>query len=211
MAGNGSNIGVNSYAWGKANSNKTYYLYIPTGAPQRNISYTYINSSGDEVTATAVGVVNSYVLLQSNIVCINNFTVTSNVSIGSTDAIYITIANSGGATYSVASLSGIRYNSNNAIFTVPNNAIATITSVDSILSTANDYYYMNVWDANGNRSVPWCAYQYITGVNNMRTAGGGDYGCLGRMLNAGETVAFSCYSTTSTNKNVIGNIKVYYF
>ena len=94
MAGFNSNIGVNSWAWGKANANKTYYLYIPTGAPQRNISYTYINAVGDEVTATAVGVVNSYVLLQSNIVCINNFTVTGNVSIISTDGIYITLAKS---------------------------------------------------------------------------------------------------------------------
>ena len=210
MAGSGSNIGVNSYAWGLANANKTYYLYIPTGAPQRNISYTYINASGAEVTATASGVVNSYVLLQSSIVCINSFTVTGNVSIGSTDAIYITLANSGGAANSVCSLNGVRYNSNNAIFTVPSNAIATITSVDSILSTSNEYYYMNVWDAAGNRSIPWVAYQYITGVNNMRTTGGGDYGCLGRILTAGETVAFSTGGTTSTSKNVYGSIKVYY-
>ncbi len=211
MAGFNSNIGVNAYAWGKANANKSYWLYTPTGANARTISYNYIDATGNDATGTATGVVNSYVALQSNIVCLNNFTVTGNVSITSTDGLYITLAGSGTTTLSVCSLNGLKYNMNNAIFTVPNNAIAMVTSIDGFLSTASDYYYMNVWDALGNRSVPNVAYVYSSGVNNMRTAGGGDYGCIGRILTAGETVAFSTGGTTSTSKNVIANIKVVYF
>ena len=85
-----------------------------------------------------------------------------------------------------------------------------ITNIDGILSTANDFYYMNVWDENGNRSVPWTGYMYITGVNNYR-AGAGDFGCIGRVLTAGETVAFTTSVTTAVNRNVYANIKVIYF
>ena len=210
MAGSGSNIGINAYQWGKINANKSYWLYTPTGANIRSITYNYIDSAGNDATGTATGIVNSYVALQSNIVCLNNFSVSGSVSITSTDALYITLANSGTTTLSVCSLNNVRYNMNNAIFTVPNNAIALITSIDAVLGTANEYYYMNVWDANGNRTIPNVAYVYSSGVNNMRTAGGGEYGSIGRILTAGETVAFSTGGTTATNKNIIANIKVVY-
>jgi hypothetical protein len=209
MAGQNSNIGVNAYQWGKINANKSYWLYTPLNANVRTISYNYINSLGNEATGTATGIVNSYVPLQSNIVCLNNFTVSGGVSITSTDALYITLAGSGGTNLAVCSLVAVRYNMNNAIFTVPNNAIALITSIDALLGTSNEYYYMNVWDANGNRSVPNVTYNYSSNVNNYR-ASGGDYGCIGRILTAGETVAFSTGGTSATNKNIIANIKVIY-
>jgi hypothetical protein len=213
LAGQGCTFTVSSYAWGKANANKSFWLYTPPTGNVRTISYNYINASGDEITATATGITNAYVALQTNIVGVNNFTITGNVQLTATDGLYITLANTGTVTLSVASMRDVRFYNNNAIFTVPNNAIAMITNIDAIIGTANDFFYMNVWDANGNRTTPWVGtmFQNTTiNVSNYR-AGSGEYGCIGRVLLAGETVAFTSLQTTSTNKNVIANIKVIYF
>ena len=217
MAGQGSKISVTTDAWGKANSNKTFYLYSSGTSQSKPISYTYIDSAGDERTGTADASANNYIQLQANIVGVNNFSMANNYQFVTADAYYITLtpASTGNAdtaaAQSVCSINGPHYSMQNCIFTVPNNAIAMITSVDAILSAANEYYYMNIWDASGNRDVPWVGYMYASGVNNMRTAGGGDYGCIGRILKAGETVAFYTIASGSTYKNVLANIRVVYF
>ena len=209
--------------WGKANTHIFSY-YCPTGTV-RNISYTYIDSNGNEGIGTATGVGNSYVGLYNStgtsydLVCINEFHVTGNTQLTSTDdmRIYLStvttnpITFTGTASKIVSNLSLNNYYS--GFFTCPNNAIAMITSIDGYLSTANDYYSLNLWDRAGNRSILGVYNMYIPGsnVNNMRTAGGGEYGCIGRIIKAGETIAFSCYTSSSQSRNIYANIKVVYF
>ena len=86
-----------------------------------------------------------------------------------------------------------------------------VTSINAIESISNEYYNLNLWDKDGNRTILGIYYMFKTSENNMRTAGGGEYGCIGRIIKAGETIAFSCQTSSSQSRNVYANIKVVYF
>jgi hypothetical protein len=86
-----------------------------------------------------------------------------------------------------------------------------ITQIDAFCGTTFDYVYMNIWDASGNRSMVGQYIIWNNTISNMRISGGGDYSCLGRIITAGESVAFSTSSTTSVFKVINFNIVVRYF
>jgi len=208
MAGINSSIGLTEYNWGKINP-RTHYLFC-TGV-RRDINYTYIDSSGDEQTAVATGVLNSYVSLGS-IVSVNEFSLSgTNTNFSTSDDVRITVSNTASNTKIVGSLTNNLYHQQGCFFTVPNNAIAMITSIDAILGTSNDFYQLNLWDVNGNRSVLGVYIMAVNSNSNHRAAGGGEYGCIGRIIKAGETVAFSVQGGSSVSRNVYANIRVFYF
>jgi len=208
MAGINSSIGLTEYNWGKINP-RTHYLFC--AGVRRDINYTYINSSGDEITATATGVLNTYVSLGS-IVSVNEFSLSgTNTNFGATDDVRITVSNTGGNNKIVGSLTNNLYHQQGCFFTVPNNAIAMITSIDAILGTSNDFYQLNLWDVNGNRSVLGVYVMAVNSNSNYRAAGGGEYGCIGRIIKAGETIAFSVQGGSSVSRNIYANIRVFYF
>lgn len=209
LAGFGSSILIGDYRF-SINNPRIHYLYIPTGSTQRNIKYTYIDASGDEQTTTASGVVNSYVSL-GNIVGINEFSISgTNISSTTGDDIRIMLSNTPSTSLNTHIIGQISTtDSSLGYFTCPNNAIAMITSITGITFTSADAFYINLWDSSGVRQNIWWAYNYTNLLNNY-TAGGGDYGCLGRIIKAGETVAVSS-SLSGVNRNVICNIVVRYF
>ena len=194
---------------------RIYYLSVPTGyTVPRTIKYAYIDSSGNEQSSTQViSVVNTYYSLPSAI-SVNQFSLSGgNANIGASDYVMLSTTNtlpSVTNTSLVGSISATR-NQYNGVFTCPNNAIAMITQIDAFCGTAFDYVYMNIWDASGNRSMVGQYIIYNNTIPNMRASGGGDYSCLGRIITAGESVAFSTSSTTSVFKVINFNIVVRYF
>jgi adhesin HecA-like repeat protein len=209
LCGSGNTLSIITTSFGFVNK-KTFYGFIPTGSTTRSIAYTYIDNSGNEATGSnTITPVNTYVPLFTG-VGINQFNVSGNVNIGTSDNIYITISNTIGNTLHVGYLGNVRiYNC--GVFTCPNNAIAMVTSVDCNIGTANDLFYMHIWDRNGNRTIPIAYYMYLSGVNNAKVAGSGEYGCIGRILTAGETVGFSSWNSSTTNKTIYYNVLVKYF
>lgn len=206
LGGAGTSLLITGIQFGLQNP-RTYYFN--SAVAERVIKYTYVDSSGNEQTTTQTCTVANKWYPTPLAIGINEFNITgTNVNFGSSDTIYLNTTNSGN-TY-LGSIYSTRYQYN-GLFTCPNNAIAMITSIDGLCSTSVDLYYMNIWDASGNRSVPYL-YVCNTGtINNFKTAGGGEYGCIGRIIKAGESVAFSSYSTTSGSKSIWFNVLVRYF
>jgi hypothetical protein len=210
LAGFSSSILIGDYKFG-INNPRIHYLYIPTGSTQRNIKYTYIDASGNEqTTGMATGVVGSYVSL-GNMIGINEFSISgTNISSTTGDDVRIMLSNTPATSLNTHIIGQISTtDSSLGYFTCPNNAIAMVTSITGITFTNSDVFYLNLWDTSGVRQNIWWAYQFIALLNNY-TAGGGDYGCIGRIIKAGETVAISS-SLTGVNRNVNCNIVVRYF
>lgn len=211
LAGTFNTMTLTSFTsfWGKANT-KTFYLYT-SGTAARTIKYYYIDANGDEKTDTATGVANGYVLLKSNIVGVNSFEYTGgNAVFDNNDSSHIVIGNTSTYTTAVCSKYNWRQDLQNCIYTVPNGCIALVNTIDGAVNIANDIFNLNVWDVNGNRSVVWSGYFYAATTSNARTAGGGEYGCFGRIFTAGETITFTNQVSTATGRFVVANIKLVY-
>ena len=191
---------------------RVHYLFTPTGyTAGRVIKYTYIDPSGFEQTGTqTITAVNTYYALPSAI-SINEFKLSgTNLITTSADRIFLSTSNTAANTLYVGSIYQQR-NQSNGVFTCPKNAIAMITSIEGYCGTAFDTYYMNIYDESGNRSVAAEYIMFNNTVPNIRAAGGGDFGCLGRIIQAGESVVFSSSSATSVSKYITFNVTVRYF
>ncbi len=207
LAGVGSSIGLLEYSYGKANA-RTHYIFVPTSSVVRTIKYVYIDTNGNEQTTQTTSITNNTYISLGSMVGINELTIVGNASYGSSDNTQITLANTTSNTKIIAQITNINYHSCGT-FTCPNNAIATITSLNAIISTANDYYYLNHWNADGARSTTWVGYMVTSGSNTY--IGNGEYGGIGRTILPGETIAFSCVGGSSVNRSVYANIVVKYF
>jgi hypothetical protein len=188
---------------------RTYYL-ISTAAG-RIIKYIYVDASGAEQSGTiTLTNANTYYALPSAI-SINEFKYGgTNTQSLSGNNLFLTTSNTASNTLYVGGINQQRTQSN-GIFTCPNNAIAMITNIDAYCGTTFDYYYMNIYDASGNRSMVGQYNIWNNTVSNVRASGGGDYSCLGRILTAGESVVFSTSSATSQYKYIAYNVLVRYF
>ena len=203
LGGAGTTLRVDTTSFGYANQ-KTFYAFSPTGSTLRTLSYTFINSSGVESsTATTITATNTYQALFTG--CgINELKFNGNVNPGANDLVYITI-NTVSNVNNVASMN-IR-NHFCGVFTAPSNCIAQVVSIDYNMATAGDQLFMNIYGADGNRSVIYAGYFYQTGVNNFRASESG----IGRIIQPLETVCFSSWSTSTVNKYLYFTVLVKYF
>lgn len=210
LGGNGTTL-TTTTNFGLQNP-RVYYLFTPTGSTAgRVIKYIYVDASGVEQTGTqTITAVNTYYALPSAI-SINEFKLGgTNLNAGASDNIYLTTSLTPSNTSYVGSINSQRIQAN-GVFTCPKNAIAMITNLDGYCGTAFDYYYMNIYDASGNRSMIAQYTMWNNTVPNIRVSGGGDYSCLGRIITAGESVVFSTSSVTSAFKYITFNVVVRYF
>jgi hypothetical protein len=194
IGSNSSNIAFGTLSWGLANP-KTWYMKIGGGsATNISITYTYIDTSGNEQTATAGPLTTAGFALPNSIITINKWK--ANKSLASTDVVQIMAgANTGLNSFAGGSL----YETNNSLFTCPNNAIAW---VQTVLFSANtvDNLRLYKWDVDGNRTVMYAWYA----VSNTQAYATGEYG-FGGYITAGETIGWAGQVST-TRKNVYSNI-----
>ena len=198
MSGIGSAVVVGTFQFG-LNNPRQWYFYIPTGSTARSVKYHAVDGSGAEVTGSVAIAANSYVAAtQSNLISINRFDISgSNVSFGASDNIFITTQNTLSSNYfgniGNTNFSGV------GLYTCPNNCIASVTSFDSLCGTANEFIYMDIWDVSGTRSVV-STIQCLTG-NFINYRAANESSGIGRVLTAGETLAFHKVGQTARNVN----------
>lgn len=192
----GSNTSVISFTalnWGRANP-KTWYMKTVSGAATDIvITYTYIDTLGNEQTATA-GPLSTVGLTLPNIITINKWKANKNLT--TADVVQIMAAvNSGVNSFCGGSL----YETNNSLFTCPNNAIAWVQSVQFSANVADNLRLLK-WDVDGNRTTMfgW------NGTANTQAYATGEYG-FGGYITAGETIGWAGEIST-TRKNVYSNI-----
>jgi len=188
-----STLTFSAYNWGLANP-KTWYAKIGGGsATNIALTYTYIDTAGNEQTGTTGNLTTTGVSLGS-IITVNSWK--ANKTLTTSDQIQISAdVNSGANAFS----GGDYYRTNNALFTCPNNAIAWVQNV-SFYATAGENLRLYKWDALGNRS---CIFGWMN-ASNFNSNATGEYG-YGGYITAGETIGWGG-ENSSTLKQVHSNI-----
>ena len=163
-----------------------------------NLTMEYIDTVGNEqsiVVPAPLPTGISFVI--TGVVNVNKWK--TNASLTANDT--ISIAFGGGINFSYAG--GNLQQTNNALFTCPNNAIAWVQNV-SFISSATDNLKLLKWDATGARSVLF-GWGNASNFNSIAT---GEYG-FGGYITAGETIGWGG-ETSTTYKWLHSNVVVRY-
>lgn len=192
------NISYDQFNFGLANSRQISVSRSATSSATLNLTMEYIDASGNEKSIVVPAPLPTNItFIITGVISVNKWK--TNASLTANDT--INIAFGGGINFSYAG--GNLQQTNNGLFTCPNNAIAWVQNV-SFVSSATDNLKLLKWDATGARSVLF-GWGNASNFNSNAT---GEYG-FGGYITAGETIGWGG-ETSTTYKWLHSNVVVRY-
>ena len=193
MGGVGNSRYFFSDAFGTANV-KTWWAY--SESVTRTVYYEYVDGSGNIGNGTkalpAGGASWTQLPLQSGVngnFLINKWSQSINTS-QATNQLYISHTTQ---SQSHCAFGGYYQDNYNSLFTVPNGYVACVTNVMFYSNAADDYLLMVRWSAAGLRDIAY----YWTNAKYINQNYAGEFGGVGVVFTAGETIAFATLNSAS--------------
>ena len=180
-----------SDAFGRANV-KPWYAYSENVT--RTVNYEYVDASGNIGNGTKDLSINTWTQLplqsgSNGNFLINKWSQSINTS-SATAQLYITHTTNNTA---YSAFGGYLQDNYNSLFTVPNGYVACVTNVMFYSNAADDYLLMLRWSAAGLRDNAY----YWTNAKYINQNYAGEFGGVGVVYTAGETIAFATLNTAS--------------
>ena len=180
-----------SDAFGIANV-KPWYAYSESLG--RTITYEYVDASGNEGVGTTVLPATTWTQLKLQSGSTGNFLINKwSQSINTSQAtnqLYIAHTTNNSA---YTAFGGYYQDNYNSLFTVPNGYVACVTNVTLYSNAADDYFLMLRWSAAGLRDIAY----YWTNAKYINQNYAGQFGGVGVVFTAGETIAFTTLNSAS--------------
>jgi len=184
-----------SDAFGIANV-KTWWAYSESVA--RTITYEYVDASGNQAVGTTALPATTWTQLtlqngSTGSFLINKFSQNINTS-PATNQLYICHTTN---SFAYNAFGGYYQDNYNSLFTVPNGYVACVTNVMFYSSAADDYFLMLRWSASGIRDVVYYWTSRSGAQQNIRENYAGQFGGVGVVFTAGETIAFTTLNSAT--------------
>ena len=175
---------------------KTWWAYSESVA--RTVTYEYVDINGNEAVGTRALPATTWTQLTLQNGSVGSFLInklSQNINTSpATNQLYICHTTN---SFAYNAFGGYFQDNYNSIFTVPNGYVACVTNVMFYSNAADDYFLMLRWSASGIRDVVYYWTSRSGAQQNIRENYAGQFGGVGVVFTAGETIAFATLNSAT--------------